>query len=57
MKISNDRLREFQAAYRRDFGEELTEQEAARMWLDLMDFMTLLFKRTPEEMRQSGNAP
>lgn len=45
----------FRRIYYDDFHEELTEEEATRMWLDLMDFMTLLFKKTPEETHQSSS--
>lgn len=47
-------IAKFRQIYHDDFGEELTVEEATRMWLDLMDFMILLFKKTPEEMGQSS---
>lgn len=48
-------IERFRRIYYDDFHEELTEEEATRMWHDLMDFMTLLFKKTAEEMRQSSS--
>ena len=54
MNVDKKSVEELRRLYAEEFDEELTEEEAKRIWLDLMDFLTLLFKKTPEEMRQSS---
>ena len=48
MKIRDDRLKEFQDAYKADFGEEITIAEAREMLSRLVTLYELLLRPFPE---------
>ena len=49
MTITVERLREFQDAYKADFGEEITVEEAREMLSRLVTLYELLLRPLPHE--------
>lgn len=47
MEITNERLREFQEAYKQDFGEDISPEEAREMLSRLATFYELLLRPLP----------
>lgn len=47
MKITTDRLREFQVAYEQDFGESITADEAHEMLTRLVTLYELVMRPLP----------
>lgn len=49
MKISDERIRAIQEAYKKDFGEELTSSEALEMYQRLLAFYELVSRPLPAD--------
>jgi hypothetical protein len=56
MEITNERLREFQDAFRKDFGEDVSPEEAREMLSRLVTFYELLSRPLPDNHEQQGTA-
>jgi hypothetical protein len=57
MLIPDERLREFQVAYRKDFGEEISPADARAMMHQLIAFYELVSRPYPGEFdeKESNN--
>ena len=49
MQISDERLKEFQEAYKKDFGEDISIEEAREIASRLIDLYQLLAQPLPNE--------
>jgi hypothetical protein len=52
MEITIERLREFQDAYKKDFGEDFSPEEAREMLSRLVTFYELLLRPLPHNDEQ-----
>lgn len=51
MKISKEKLDEFKQIYHRQFGEEISDEEAFEMGLELLNFLRVIYRPLPKDHR------
>lgn len=54
MHITPERLKEFQEAYKLDFGDEITEGQAREMLFRVVTLYEQLLKALPSEQKEEG---
>lgn len=54
MNITEERLREFQEAYKTDFGEEISQEEAREMLSRVVTLYELLMRPLPDDSKEKA---
>jgi len=51
MRISQERIDEFKQIYYRQFGKELSDEEAFELGLEVLHFLRVIYKPLPKDHR------
>lgn len=55
MILSQKAATDFKKAYYEDFGEEVDDNQAQKLGIELLEFFTLIFRPIPKEIKLEKN--
>lgn len=55
MQLSNEAIQDFKRIYKKEYGKDISDEEANELGLNFLNFFKIILKKPPEKLNNNQN--